>query len=77
MGAPMGNRNAAGGRGGATNKMRAALKKTKSREIMSRLSGRKQRVTKMQLATKGAGTHKTPSYAGMSWRASAARFKKK
>ena len=44
MGAPMGNRNAAGGRGrSATNRMRAAIKKGKSRRTLAKLTGRKPR----------------------------------
>jgi uncharacterized protein YjcR len=51
MGAPMGNRNAAGGRGGsATNRMRAAAKRGRSRLTMSRLTGKKPKMTKMQSA---------------------------
>ena len=41
MGAPMGNRNAAGGRGGsATNRMRAAVKRGKSKRTLAKLGGR-------------------------------------
>lgn len=77
MGAPLGNRNAAGSRGGsATRGFRSAIKKAKSRRTLAKLTGRKQRVSKMQLALR-SGSGKTPSYAGLSWRASAARFKKK
>jgi hypothetical protein len=41
MGAPHGNRNAAGSRGGATNKLRAALHRGRRRNIMSKLTGKK------------------------------------
>ena len=37
----MGNRNAAGGRGGATKKMRSALTKSRRKGIMSKLTGKK------------------------------------
>jgi len=79
MGAPFGNRNAAGSRGGnVANKIRTVLRKSKSRTRLSRLTGRKPRVTKMQLAIRtGRMMGKTPSYAGLSWRTSAARFKSK
>jgi hypothetical protein len=41
MGAPMGNRNAAGGRGGATNRLRKSLRKGKRKGIMNKLTGKK------------------------------------
>jgi hypothetical protein len=42
MGAPIGNRNAAGSRGGsATRRMRAALLRGKTRRTLSRLTGKK------------------------------------
>jgi hypothetical protein len=48
----MGNRNAAGGRGGShsLSMFRTARAKGKSRWILSRLTGRKPRMTKMQIA---------------------------
>lgn len=44
MGAPLGNRNAAGSRGGsATNRMRAAVKRGKSKRTLAKLTGMKPR----------------------------------
>ena len=41
MGAPIGNRNAAGSRGGAKRKMSASLSKGRRNVTMSRLTGKK------------------------------------
>lgn len=76
MGAPIGNRNAAGSRGGATKRLLRASRKSKSRSIMSKLTGRKPRLNKIQLAIRSGSMIKTSPYAGLSWKQSAARFKK-
>jgi hypothetical protein len=47
LGAPLGNRNAAGSRGGATSRMRKASAKAKSKKTLKRLGG-KVRLTKFQ-----------------------------
>jgi hypothetical protein len=41
MGAPLGNKNAAGSRGGGTTRIRAALKRGRTNRTMARLTGKK------------------------------------
>jgi hypothetical protein len=49
MGAPMGNQNARKG-GGGTSRMRRASANAKRRSTMSKLTGKKPKMTKMQLS---------------------------